>query len=939
MNHDLIGINSPPNMGPHVDLKGSIQMGDKKDEGGVNTMDGVSSGGMGVGMDVDLGLFLSGHPSGRIAEPLVSSSDGPSLGISIGPKIEIKVDNMFMEGIQVKLGFAGKLVVDICGRSGGLCLFWACIGNFNEIVDNFENVGGILHPRSQLDSFRSALNDNGLQNLGFLGLTFIWCIKREEVKSRVVLEAKFSAEEIGRGVFDMAPTKEPVPVSLLALFYKMLWSMVGDQVTHICLGILNDGHSMEEINRTIITLIPKVRRAEYIMDFRPISLCNVLYKSIVKSLSNRLKGVLGDIISETQSAFILSRHISDHAIVGFECIHALRCQKKVVVGLLKPSTGLCQGGPLSPYLFLICTEGLSFLIVDTERCGDIADFRCNRMGSKISHLFFVDDSMLFSCTSKKYCRAIKRVLDCYALAYTQVVNFEKSTMCVSSKVYHLVAKTLAKLLGVKFVKCQECYLGLFSFPGKNQKELFNGIRDRVWDKVRGWHNKLFSMGEKEILLKVVVQAIPTCLMSLFRMLKNLVNKLHGFSARFWSFKMDCEGWNARLILECFSPDYANLILTIPTSSSPALDKLIWHFEKLSGYSISSGYHFRYEILDNPGSFSLKPYVSWWKCLWQMSILPKVKLFMWKECNNWLPTRVSLDLHITNVASNDALVHRPMNVASWKPPSSGRYKINMDANIDVNKTKVGLSIITHDCGGAMMIARAIPVMAFYSVQKKGKTGSLALKLDMSKAYDLLAEMMIRLGLSAYWVDRIIRELLEKGSRWRIGRGDTVFIYKDRWLLKLMTFKDLSPPVLGVTVKAYDSLTWNCDRLGSFSVKSDYHIGCSLLSRPAIDSTTRKIGMGIIIRDSFGVVVASSAQSISAGFNSQIAEAVTDIVNLLAKSSRYSVRFMPRMANMAAHCLAKLGLNVLSDGFCLEEVPPCVAPVVMGDFPILMLPSAS
>ncbi|KAK2649550.1 hypothetical protein Ddye_017039 [Dipteronia dyeriana] len=107
-------------------------------------------------------------------------------------------------------------------------------------------------------------------------------------------------------------------------------------------------------------------------------------------------------------------------------------------------------------------------------------------------------------------------------------------MYVSSKVSKARSMNLARIIGVQLVGCHEGYLGLLSFVRKNKKHLFTSIRDGVCDKIKGWQCKLFSVGGKEVLLKVVLQAISAYSMSLFRLLKGLIDDLHRLSARFWS---------------------------------------------------------------------------------------------------------------------------------------------------------------------------------------------------------------------------------------------------------------------------------------------------------------------------------------------------------------------------------------------------------------------
>uniref|UniRef100_A0A8R7R3L2 Reverse transcriptase domain-containing protein n=1 Tax=Triticum urartu TaxID=4572 RepID=A0A8R7R3L2_TRIUA len=124
------------------------------------------------------------------------------------------------------------------------------------------------------------------------------------------LTKPFSATEISEALFQIGPLKAP-PDGFPARFYQRNWAVLKDDVTRGVLDFFERGVLLEGTNDTVIVLIPKGKNPQTLKDYRPISLCNVIYKVVSKCLVNRLGPMLDKIISETQSAFIPGRLITD----------------------------------------------------------------------------------------------------------------------------------------------------------------------------------------------------------------------------------------------------------------------------------------------------------------------------------------------------------------------------------------------------------------------------------------------------------------------------------------------------------------------------------------------------------------------------------------------------------------------------------------------------
>ena len=114
-----------------------------------------------------------------------------------------------------------------------------------------------------------------------------------------VLVAPFERAEVDLALNQMDTLKSPGLDGMPPLFFQQFWPVIVDEVVEAVLTCLNTGSIPPSINRMFITLIPNVKSSVRVSDYRPIALCNILYKLISKVLANRLKNFLPSIISES----------------------------------------------------------------------------------------------------------------------------------------------------------------------------------------------------------------------------------------------------------------------------------------------------------------------------------------------------------------------------------------------------------------------------------------------------------------------------------------------------------------------------------------------------------------------------------------------------------------------------------------------------------------
>ncbi|KAL0451185.1 UNVERIFIED_CONTAM: hypothetical protein Slati_1096600 [Sesamum latifolium] len=131
-----------------------------------------------------------------------------------------------------------------------------------------------------------------------------------------VMSRPVNQEKVKEAIFDIAEDKAPGPNGFSSGFYKAAWSVIGDEITGAVQEFFRTGKLLKQVNATILSLIPKVANPTTIAEFRHISCCNVLYKTITKVIVQRMKGALDKIISPSQNALVPGWRISTNILLG-----------------------------------------------------------------------------------------------------------------------------------------------------------------------------------------------------------------------------------------------------------------------------------------------------------------------------------------------------------------------------------------------------------------------------------------------------------------------------------------------------------------------------------------------------------------------------------------------------------------------------------------------
>jgi hypothetical protein len=169
--------------------------------------------------------------------------------------------------------------------------------------------------------------------------------------------------------------------------------------------------------------------------------------------------------------------------------------------------------------------------------GELQGLRNGRLGPRISHLLFADDSIFFSRSDERSVNALQRVLEIYCGGSGQRVNLDKSSIFFGSRCSDAIKDHVKQKLGVQSDALNETYLGMPTEVGGSPIRTFKFLLHRIWQRMNGCSDRPLSRAGNEVFLKSIIQAIPTYVMSCFQLPVSTCDSMRrSIANRWWGFE-------------------------------------------------------------------------------------------------------------------------------------------------------------------------------------------------------------------------------------------------------------------------------------------------------------------------------------------------------------------------------------------------------------------
>ncbi|XP_075674939.1 uncharacterized protein LOC142644147 [Castanea sativa] len=462
----------------------------------------------------------------------------------------------------------------------------------------------------------------------------------DAVESRVIddmqefLSTQFTAEEVQVALFQMGPTKAPGPDAVL--------------------DFLNNGNMLPDINHTNIVLIPKVQNLERMSEFRPISLCNVIYKIISKVLANRLKqkGYISEILRVKEVDRFVN-YLGLPTLIGRAKYNTFSYLKGRIWKKLQGWKGMLLSRAGKEILIKAVAQSIpkytmSVFQIPLKLCNELdalcAKFWWGQIGNERKIHWKSWDKL---SASKKEGGMGFRDLRAFNLAMLakqgwRMVQGNDSLLyqCFKARYFPRSSFLEAK----ESPNCSYVWRSLMAAKPIIQSghcwrvgngHSINALTDR-WLPNFPTHGVLNSVQENWDELMVA----------------DLINP-------------ELNIWKYENIMAIFHRDEAEAICQIPLSKRNVPDSVFWLHNSRGLFTVKSAYHVARRLLTDAywgGSSRECAAANVWTAIWKLRLPNKIKVFAWRACHEILPTAA-------NLTRRKVITEDKCSVCTWETEST------------------------------------------------------------------------------------------------------------------------------------------------------------------------------------------------------------------------------------------------------------------------------
>lgn len=190
----------------------------------------------------------------------------------------------------------------------------------------------------------------------------------------------------------------------------------------------------------------------------------------------------------------------------------------------KPTMGIRQGDPISPYLFLITMEVFTRALAQAESTKAIQGIKISRNASQVSHLLFADDCLLFVKADMHNVNNLLDIINNFSEISGQQINFQKSAVFFSKHFPSRHCRMLLRRLKMKKMSLEEKYLGIPLFLKRKKTSSFSSLVSNIKFRLKRWNGKFINQTGRSV--KHVLNALPSHHMGVFKIPETTIKEMN-----------------------------------------------------------------------------------------------------------------------------------------------------------------------------------------------------------------------------------------------------------------------------------------------------------------------------------------------------------------------------------------------------------------------------